>query len=101
MKEAKEAFLEQKGMPYERIRKELNIDIVLLELSVSYRKPLKFGDIFNIHLNISSMDRFFFSFDYTVYKDKTIIAEGKTKHTCVNRKTGKITAVPQVLKQWE
>ncbi|MBK3331714.1 acyl-CoA thioesterase [Persephonella atlantica] len=99
--EARGFFLEQKGMPYERIREELEIDIVLLELSVSYRKPLRFGDRFNIHLNISSMDRFFFSFDYSVYRGETLIAEGKTKHTCINRKTGKITAVPQVLKQWK
>ncbi len=99
--EARGFFLEQKGMPYEKIREELNIDIVLLELSIHYKKPLRFGDVFSIHLNLSSMDRYFFSFDYTVYLGKIIIAEGKTKHACIDRKTGKIVTVPQVLKQWK
>ena len=96
--EARGYYLEKIGYPYEKVRNDLFTDIVLLELQTSYKKPLYFGDIFEINFGISDMDRFFFSFEYSVLKGNTIIATGKTKHACLNRKTKKIVSIPDVLR---
>ena len=96
--EARGYYLEKLGYPYHRVREELNIDIVLLELSVEYKHPLKYGDIFDIEFWISYMDRFFFDFEYIVKLDGKKIATGKTKHACLDRFSRKIVSVPEILK---
>ncbi|NPA17062.1 acyl-CoA thioesterase [Persephonella sp.] len=96
--EARGYYLEQIGYPYERVREELGIDIVLIELSVKYKKPLFYGDEFEIDFHISHMDRFVFSFDYRVKNKDGLIAEGKTVHTCLDRKTRKIVSIPDILR---
>ncbi|WP_457624993.1 acyl-CoA thioesterase [Persephonella sp.] len=96
--EARGFYLESIGYPYEKVRNELNVDIILLELSVQYKNPLFFGDTFSIDFYISDMDRFFFVFEYTVRKDNTVIATGKTKHACINRNSRKIVSIPEVLR---
>ena len=96
--EARGYYLEKVGYPYEKVRNDLLTDIVLLELQISYKKPLYFGDSFEINFDISEMDRFFFSFEYSVLKENTVIATGRTRHACLNRKTGKIVSIPHVLR---
>ncbi|WP_457638740.1 acyl-CoA thioesterase [Persephonella sp.] len=96
--EARGFYLEQIGHPYEKIREEYNIDIVLVSLSVQYRKPLFFGDTFEIHFSIPKMDRFRFSFRYTVKKDGETVAVGETEHVCLDRKSRKIVSIPEVLR---
>ncbi|WP_029521266.1 thioesterase family protein [Persephonella sp. IF05-L8] len=97
--EARGYFLEKIGYPYHKVREELNIDVVLVELSVKYKNPLKYGDIFNIEFWISHMDRFFFDFDYVITVNKTQIATGKTKHACIDRFSRKLVSVPEVLRK--
>ncbi|HHG73739.1 MAG TPA: acyl-CoA thioesterase [Persephonella sp.] len=96
--EARGCYLEKIGYPYERVREDLNTDIVLIELQINYKKPLYFGDDFEIKFGISDMDKFFFSFEYTVLKNSSTIATGKTKHACLNRNTGKIISIPDILR---
>ncbi len=96
--EARGYYLEKIGYPYEKIRNDLNTDIVLLELQIRYKKALYFGDSFEIKLGISDMDKIFFSFDYSVLKGDTVIATGRTKHACLNRKTRKIISIPHILR---
>lgn len=97
--EARGYFLEQKGSPYGKIREELDIDVVLTEVSISYKKPLKFGDEFIIDFDIKSKDRFFFTFEYKIFSKDQLIATGKTRHVCINRKTGKIVSLPEIFKR--
>ncbi|WP_293445141.1 thioesterase family protein [Persephonella sp.] len=96
--EARGYYLEKIGYPYERVREELNTDIVLIELQISYKKPLYFGDNFEISFGISDMDKFFFSFEYSVSKGNTIIATGKTRHACLRIDTRKIISIPDILR---
>jgi len=96
--EARGYYLEKIGYPYERIRDEMGIEIVLIELSVRYKNPLFFGDEFYIDFHISHMDRFIFSFDYLLKKNGKLLAKGKTVHTCLDRNTRKIVSIPGILR---
>ncbi len=97
--EARGFFLEEFGFPYSRVREELNVDIVLLELFVKYKQPLFFGDSFNIKTVLTKIDRFFFWFEYTVEKEGKILATGKTKHCCIDRNTRKTVSVPKQIQE--
>ncbi len=95
--EARGYFLESIGYPYERIREELNIDIVLLELNVKYKEFLAFGDKFEIETNLTKINKYFFEFEYVVKKSNRGVSEGRTKHCCINRETKKIVSVPKII----
>ncbi|NPA58669.1 MAG: acyl-CoA thioesterase [Aquificae bacterium] len=97
--EARGYYLEQIGYPYEKVREELGIEIVLVELTVNYKKPLSFGDSFEVDFRITDMDRFTFTFEYEVRSGNGTVATGKTRHTCLDRETRKIVSVPQVLRK--
>ncbi len=94
--EARGFFLEKKGLPYEIIRDKLNIDIVLLELKIKYKEYLRFGDRFKIKAVLTDMNKYFFSFKYTLQtQNKKVVCEGYTKHCCINRNTKKIVSIPK------
>lgn len=95
--EARGFFLEKINYPYEKIREELNIDIVLLEIQVTYKEPLFFGDRFYVEITLKDIDRFFFTFEYNVLKNKKTISTGKTKHCCLDRHSRRIVSVPNII----
>jgi len=97
--EARGYFLEYIGYPYEKIRKELGIDIIVLELNVKYKKPLAFGDRFEIETKLVKINKYFFEFEYILKKstDNNIVCGGRTKHCCISVNTKKIVPVPEVI----
>jgi len=97
LEEARGFFLEQEGYPYFRIREELGIDIVLLELNVKYRYFLEYGDEFIIKTTVLPENKYYFCFEYEVLKDKKIISTAKTKHCCIRKKDKKLVSVPELL----
>ncbi len=96
--EARGFFLEEYGFPYHRVRNELGVDIVLLELNVQYKQPLVYGDKCQIYITLSHMDRYFFTFEYQVKKEDTLVSTGFTKHCCIDRKTRKMISIPKKIK---
>jgi len=95
--EARGYWLEKNGYPYHIVRQNLNVDIVLLELNVIYKKPLFFGDSFKIDTTIIPVNRFYFLFEYLMYKEGTLICTGKTKHCCIDKEEKKLISIPQEL----
>ncbi|WP_456402569.1 acyl-CoA thioesterase [Persephonella sp.] len=92
--EARGFFLEKIGYPYYLVRKELNIDIVLLNININFKKPLEYGDTFEIVTTFEKENRFFFNFKYEIVKENTKVSDGKTRHCCINIKDKKITHIP-------
>lgn len=95
--EARGYFLEKNNFPYHLVRNELNIDIVLLELTVKYRKFLQFGDIFKIKTKVYFENKYYFSFEYEVLKETNIICTGYTKHCCIDKNSKKLKRIPKQL----
>ena len=95
--EARGYFLEKNNFPYHLVRNELNIDIILLELTVKYRKFLQFGDIFKIKTKICFENKYYFSFEYEVLKENNIICAGYTKHCCIDKNSKKLKRIPKQL----
>ncbi len=94
--EARGELLRELGAPYSEIRKE-GYEVVLLEASCRFRKPLLYDELFEIHLRISGVDRFTFTFLYEVTAAGDLRAEGETKHCMV--KGGRIVSIPAELRK--
>jgi len=90
-------FLEEIGLPYHKIRDELNIDIVLTKLEVKYKKAVKFGEKIRIDGEIEIKNKYFFSFNYKVFVENELRAEGYTEHCCISMETGRIVSIPKII----
>ncbi|EDP74273.1 acyl-CoA thioesterase [Hydrogenivirga sp. 128-5-R1-1] len=94
--EARGYFLEKNGLPYEKVRDELKLDVVLLELIVKYKKFLKFGDIFYIKMYPKVLNKYFFKFEYILTnQNNNIICTGETKHCFVKKENKKMLSIPK------
>jgi len=93
--EVRGEFLEKIGLPYHIVRDKLKTDIVLLELSVNYKKPIKFGEIIDIEAEIDIENKYFFNFKYRVFSNGELRTEAYTKHCCISMDTGKIVSIPK------
>ncbi|MGB9766579.1 MAG: acyl-CoA thioesterase [Sulfurihydrogenibium sp.] len=97
--EARGYYLESVGFPYPKLREQLNVDVVLLSLSVEYLKPVRFGDTLSIKFSLVQSDSYFFKFKYDVFVESSLCAVGETKHCCINRENRKVIKIPKELKE--
>lgn len=94
--EARGELLRSIGFPYSEIRKN-GFEVVLLSANCEYLKPLYYDENFELELSLSHMDRFTFSFEYTLKSSEILKAKGSTRH-CVVR-NGKIASIPKDIRE--
>lgn len=84
--EARTDFLEQIGLPYDKIEKE-GILIPVLGVSCKYKSAIRFGDIVCVHLKVTYFNGVRFRVSYQVIGKETgtIHAVGESEHGFVNR----------------
>ena len=95
LEEARVAYLRHIGHPYSSLRDD-GVDYAVLEAHVTYRKPLRFDDVFDVHLMVSAASRASFSMSYLLTIDGLIHATARTMHGCVNAE-GRPIRMPQWL----
>jgi acyl-CoA thioester hydrolase len=92
MEEARVAYLRHLGHPYSSIR-EAGIDLAVLEISVQYRKAMRFDDLVDVHVLLASIKRATFQMNYLMSVDGVPHAIGTTSHGAVTS-DGKATRLP-------
>ncbi|MDQ7081697.1 MAG: thioesterase family protein [Aquificota bacterium] len=93
--EARGEYLRSLGIPYSRLR-SMGYEVVLIEASCTFRKPLLYDEEVEIDLEITHMNRYTFTFSYKVTVGGDLRAEGRTKH-CVLRE-GRIVSLPEEIR---
>ncbi len=93
--EARGELLRHIGYPYSKMR-ESGYEVVLLEASAKFKKPLFYDEEVHIILNLEHMDRFTFTFSYRIEVEGNLRAEGATRH-CV-LKDRKPVSIPQEIR---
>ena len=97
--EARELLSEKVNFSYRKLLEEENIAVVIIKLSVDYKRPLFYEDIIEIEVGVKELKRTYFSFVYKVYKENQLMVSGYTKHCCIDLNTGKIVPIPHLLKE--
>jgi acyl-CoA thioester hydrolase len=92
LEEARVAYLRHLGHPYDQVRGG-GLDVVVLELSVQYRTPLRFDDQVDIHLWGGAVTRTTFQLAYLLVVDEGVRATAVTVHGCIDR-AGKAARLP-------
>ena len=70
MEEARVAFLEDIGMPFEEVEAR-GIGSPVVEINVKYKKPAAFGDEVRVDIEITKFNGIKFEVDYTISNVKT------------------------------
>ena len=83
LEQARVEYLRALGKPYTELRKE-GIDHAVLECFVQYRSPLRFDDLFDVHLMVSAVTRATFQLEYLLTVEGEVRATAATAHGAVN-----------------
>ena len=83
-----------------------NIDILSLEyglvitkLNIQFKHPLLMLDKINILVEIKKLEKIKFEWEYTIKKEDKIAAIANIEQVIINKKTKKIIAIPEEIKQ--
>ena len=87
------------GLTYKTVE-ENGIFLPVAETHCKYRTPAKYDDLLIIETSIDPAIKAGIKFDYKIVKDDNgdIVAEGFTKHPCLNRE-GKVVRPPKFIKE--
>ena len=87
------------GLTYKTVE-ENGIFLPVAETYCKYRTPAKYDDLLIIETSIDPAIKAGIKFDYIIVKDDSgdIVAEGFTKHPCLNR-AGKVVRPPKFIKE--
>ena len=90
-------LLRQIGMPYASIE-EKGFFFPVIEVSCRYLKPARFDDDIAIETALTALSRVTLEFSYKISRknDGQLLAEGTTRHACVDRE-GKATRITPAL----
>jgi acyl-CoA thioester hydrolase len=78
------------NLPY-TIFEEQELELTIIEASCRYRQPAHYDDVITIITKVNIYSRKV-AFSYLVYRDSTLLAEGKTIHLFVNKQGRAIDA---------
>jgi acyl-CoA thioester hydrolase len=86
------------GLPYKAVEDQ-GIFLPVAESYCKYATPAKYDDVLVIETSLDPKLKAGMKFDYKIYKEdgKTPVAQGYTKHPCVDR-DGKVVRPPAFLK---
>lgn len=87
------------GLSYKAVE-EHGIFLPVAEAHCKYAAPAKYDDILVIETAVDHKIKAAIKFDYNIYREdgQTLVAQGYTKHPCVNRE-GKVVRPPDFIKE--
>jgi acyl-CoA thioester hydrolase len=91
-------FLEHVGLNFAKLHEE-GIDALVIRIEMDYKFPLKSGDEFVCKLNTSREGNLKFIFLQDIYRipDNKLILNAKVIAACINNKTGRPVAPPELV----
>ena len=77
--------------------RERGIEAFVVEANVRYGAPARFDDSLRIHARCGDVRGARFRFEYAIERDGERVADGWTRHACVDARTHRPTRVPDWL----
>jgi acyl-CoA thioester hydrolase len=88
------SYLMSKGIDYGNLEKKWNIGLPVVKVFCSYTKPLRFGDVFEIHTWVEELSNKLITFHHEIVRDKKSMAKGHVQVVFCNLETGRIVSCP-------
>lgn len=80
---ARVELLERAGLPYHALEAE-GLSFPVVELSLTYRKPARFGDVLEVEVWLAELSPRRLTFAYQVLREGQVLAEGRTRHVLLS-----------------
>jgi acyl-CoA thioester hydrolase len=90
-------YMREKGFVYRNFE-EQGYHLVVVNLEVKYYNSATYDDLLIVRTSISELKSRGITFCYAIYKDGTLVVEGKTKHICTNSERKSSSIPPHLLK---
>jgi acyl-CoA thioester hydrolase len=87
-------YMRQKGFTYREFE-DMGYHLVVTGLEAKYYNSAAYDDLLTVRTRISEMQSRGLTFHYIIYRDKTLLVEGITKHLCIHNK--KTVVIPSHL----
>jgi acyl-CoA thioester hydrolase len=80
---ARAAFLRHVGRSYKDLM-DWDVALPVVEAHCRYRKPARYEDLLDVEVTVSEVRSASMRFDYAVRRDAELLAEGFTRHACID-----------------
>ena len=78
-------YMRQKGFTYREFE-TMGYHLVVTGLEAKYYNSATYDDLLTVRTEISELQSRGLTFHYIIYRDKTLLVEGITKHLCTHNK---------------
>ncbi|HVN96841.1 MAG TPA: thioesterase family protein [Syntrophorhabdaceae bacterium] len=89
-------YMREKGFTYREFE-ALGYHLVVVGMEAKYYNSATYDDLLIVKTRISELQSRGLAFHYIIYRDETIIVEGRTKHLCVNANKKPVVIPPLLL----
>jgi acyl-CoA thioester hydrolase len=93
---ARTEFMRKKGFTYRELE-EAGYHLVVVGMDLKYYNSATYDDLLIVKTSIPNWQSRGMTFHYEIYKDKSLIVEGHTKHICVTSNRKPIVIPPLLL----
>lgn len=90
-------FMREKGFTY-RDFEASGYRLVVTALEAKYHNSATYDDVITVRTRVSELQSRGLTFQYAIYKENTLLVEGKTKHLCINSNKKPVMIPPELLK---
>jgi acyl-CoA thioester hydrolase len=89
-------FMREKGCEY-RTFEDMGFHLVVTALEAKYHGTATYDDLLIVKTAVSEVKSRGVTFEYNVFRDGTLVVEGKTRHICINDEKKAIRLPPSLL----
>lgn len=97
--DAYELLLEKFGFSFPQMLNGGKYFLPIVHAESNYLKPLAVGDKIAISIKVGSIGKTSFSFEYLIYRGRTLVGTAKTVHVTINPATKTKTPLPIKLRK--
>jgi acyl-CoA thioester hydrolase len=88
-------YMRQKGFTYREFQ-AMGYYLVVVGMEAKYYNSAVYDDLLIVKTRISELQSRGLTFHYMIYRDKTLLVEGTTKHLCVNTNKKPVVIPPRL-----
>jgi acyl-CoA thioester hydrolase len=89
-------YMRQKGFTYREFE-EMGYHLVVTGMEAKYYNSATYDDLITVRTRISELQSRGLTFHYAIYRDKTLLVEGITKHLCITNNKKPVVIPPHLL----
>jgi 4-hydroxybenzoyl-CoA thioesterase len=90
-----EDFFGDQGYPYQQVLDVEGVGFPTVHVETDFKQTLRFGDVFEVEVSVSSIGRTSATFHYIGRKEGAVAAEARMTVVCVDMKTWRPRPIPE------